>query len=140
MAHVLKKHEGVSDEEIQFGKRILSGAIGILQICIIIEFLCYIIIFKGLQKQDKSFIKIIQEDVLKKRLKKNTITLTGQAFGFIVELMYSILAQLLLHFGPQIGVYVSGLLPCALIVTMAAYTSAQIISSPELRRFLQGYD
>ena len=129
--------EGISVDQIQFGKRLLSGSVAIIQVCVLLEFLSYISIYWSLTEQNKSFIKIVQDDVLKKRAKKNIITLTGQALTFIVELTYSMFAQLLIHYGPELGVFVSGVLPCGLIVTMAAYTTTQILSSPELRRFIQ---
>ena len=132
--------EGFSEERIHYGKRTLSVAIGIGQACILMEFACYIVIYWSLRKQDRSFFQIVQEDVLKKKAKKNAITFTGQAIAFIVEVTYTVLMQLLLHFGSVGGFFEPGALPIALMVTMAGITSAQVLSSPELRRFIQGHD
>ena len=110
------------------------------QACILMEFACYIVIYWSLRKQDRSFFQIVQEDVLKKKAKKNAITFTGQAIAFIVEVTYTVLMQLLLHFGSVGGFFEPGALPCALIVVMAGITSAQVLASPELRRFIQGHD
>ena len=82
----------------------------------------------------------VQEDVLEKRSKKNTITFTGQALTFIVEVTYIILMQLLIQFGRVGGFFEPGILPCLMMAAMAIVTSSQILASPELRRFIQGYD
>ena len=137
---MLMRPEGFSDERIHYGKRTLSVAIGIGQACILMEFACYIVIYWSLRKQDRSFFQIVQEDVLKKKAKKNAITFTGQAIAFIVEVTYTVMMQLLLHFGSVGGFFEPGALPCALIVVMAGITSAQVLTSPELRRFIQGHD
>ena len=134
------RQDGVLEDQIQYGKRALSVSIALGQVCILLEFLCYFVIYWSLRKQDKSFFKIVQDDILKKRAKKNTITFTGQAIAFIVEVTYTMLMQLLIHFGSVGGFFEPGALPCALMVTMAAITSAQVLASPELRRFIQGYD
>ena len=137
---MLMKSEGFSNERIPIhaGKHAISVAIGIGQACILMEFACYIAIYWSLREQNKSFFKIIQEDILKKRVKTNAITFTGQAIAFIVEITYSIMMQLLLHFGSVDGFFEPGALPIALLVTMAGITSAQVLASPELRGFLQG--
>ena len=134
------RQDGVLEDQIKYGKRALSVSIALGQVCILLEFLCYFVIYWSLRKQDKSFFKIVQDDILKKRAKKNTITFTGQAIAFIVEVTYTMLMQLLIHFGSVGGFFEPGALPCALMVTMAAITSAQVLASPELRRFIQGYD
>ena len=137
---MLMRPEGFSDERIYYGKRILSVAVGMGQACILMEFACYIAIYWSLREQNRSFFQIVQEDVLKKRAKKNAITLTGQAIAFIVEVTTTIFVQLWLHFGSVGGFVEPGAFPCALIVAMASATSAQVLASPELRRFLQGHD
>ena len=137
---MLMRPEGFSEERIHYGKRTLSVAIGIGQACILMEFACYIVIYWSLRKQDRSFFQIVQEDILKKKAKKNAITFTGQAIAFIVEVTYTVLMQLLLHFGSVGGFFEPGALPCALIVVMAGITSAHVLASPELRRFIQGHD
>ena len=119
------RQEGFSEDQIQYGKRALSVSIALGQVCILLEFLCYFVIYWSLRKQDKSFFKIVQDDILKKRAKKNTITFTGQAIAFIVEVTYTMLMQLLIHFGSVGGFFEPGALPCALMVAMAAITSAQ---------------
>ena len=137
---MLMRPEGFSDERIHYGKHAMSVAIGIGQACILLEFACYIAIYWSLREQNRSFFQIVQEDVLKKRAKKNAITLTGQAISFIVEVTTTIFVQLWLHFGSVGGFFEPGAVPIVLLVTMAGITSAQVLTSPELRRFLQGHD
>ena len=119
-------------EEQEFGMVQLHATILFLQSFIILEFICYLVVYWSLREQNKSFINIVQEDVLKARTKKNTITLSGQAITFLVEVTFSILLQISVHF-----VFGLGALTVAGLVAMGAITASQILSSPELRRFVQ---
>ena len=132
MAHIIMRQ---SENRKDFGKQSLHASILLVQILILLEFACYIVLFWSLSKKNKSFFNILQEDILKKRAKKNAITFTGQAITFTLGITYSIIAQLLIHYG-KLG----GAIPCGLLVMMAAATSSQILASPELRRFIQGID
>ena len=129
-----------SEERKDFGKQSLHASILLVQTFIILEFACYIVLFWSLGKKNKSLFNIVQEDVLKKRAKKNAITFTGQAISFTIEVTYSILLQLCIHYGNVGGFFEPGAVPCALLIMMAAVTSSQILASPELRRFIQGID
>ena len=137
MAHILMRQ---SEERKDFGKQSLHASILLVQTFIILEFACYIVLFCSLRKKNKSLFNIVQEDVLKKRAKKNAITFTGQAISFTIEVTYSILLQLCIHYGNVGGFFEPGAVPCALLIMMAAVTSSQILASPELRRFIQGID
>ena len=137
MAHILMNF---SEERKNFGKQSLHASILFAQSFIILEFAAYVVIYWSLRKKDKSLFHIVQEDILKKRAKKNTITFTGQAITFAIEVTFSILAQLLVHHGKVGGFFEPGAIPCALLLVMAAVTSSQILASPELRRFIQGID
>ena len=136
---MLMRQEGISEDSIHLGKRTLTFVIASAQACVLMEFVCYIVIFWSLREKNKSFFQIVQEDVLKKRAKKNAITFTGQAIAFMVEVTYGVLLQLLLHFGSVGGFFEPGAIPCVLIVSMAGVTSAQVLASPELRRFIQRF-
>jgi len=133
MAHILMQQ---TEETKVFGKQTLHIHISIVQAFIVLELVCYLIIYLGLRKQDKSIIKLVQEDVLKKRAKKNAITFTGQVITFVVGVIYSMLMQVLIHYGTVGGFFEPAALPCALIVVMAVITSSEILTSPELRRFI----
>ena len=133
MAHVLMQQ---TEENKALGKQALQSLILMVQAFIVLELICYMIIYWSLRKQDKSIIKFVQEDVLKKRAKKNAITFTGQVITFIVEVTYSMLMQVLIHYGTVGGFFEPGALPCALMVVMAAIPSSEILTSPELRRFI----
>ena len=137
MAHVLMNQ---NPEEKEKGKRLLLTSILFPQTFVILEFIFYIVIFLSLRERNNSFLQILQRDVLEKRTKKNIITLTGQAITFTVEVTYTLLMQTLIHFGKVGGFLEPGILPCALIPAMAGITASQLLSSPELRRFIQGYD
>jgi len=137
MAHVIMKK---TEQEIQYGKEIIHAVILFAQSFVILEFVCYLVIYRSLGEKNKSLLNIVQEDVLRTRAKKNTITLTGQAITFVVEVTYSILMQVMLHFGTLGGFFEPGALPCFAVFVMGAVTASQVLSSPELRRFVQGLD
>ena len=137
MAHILMRQ---SENRKDFGKESLHASILLVQTFIILEFACYIVLFCSLRKKNKSLFNILQEDILKKRAKKNAITFTGQAITFTIEVTITIIAQLLIHYGKVGGFFEHGAIPCALLVMMAAVTSSQILATPELRRFIQGID
>ena len=129
-----------SENRKDFGKQSLHASILLVQILILLEFACYIVLFCSLSKKNKSLFNILQEDIFKKKAKKNAITFTGQAITFTIEVTYTIIAQLLIHYGKVGGFFEHGAIPCALLVMMAAVTSSQILTTPELRRFIQGID
>ena len=137
MAHIIMRQ---SENRKDFGKQSLHASILLVQAFIILEFACYIVLFCSLSKKNKSLFNILQEDIFKKKAKKNAITFTGQAITFTIEVTYTIIAQLLIHNGKVGGFFEHGAIPCALLVIMAAFTSSQILASPELRRFIQGID
>ena len=137
MAHTLMRQ---TKERMVWGGKVSVGSILFAKILIILEFVCYIVNYWSLREKNKDLINIVQEDVLKKRAQKNTITLTGQAVTFVVEMTVAILVNVLVHYGTLGGFFEPGAFPCALLVGMAAVTSSQILASPELRRFIQGYD
>ena len=137
MAHVVMKQ---TEDEKDFGKDHLHATILFAQSFNILEFICYVVVYWKLLEQNKSFLNILQKDVLEKRAKKNTITLTGQAITFSVEITYSVLMQVLMHFGTLGGYFEPGALPCFGVVAMGAITASQVLVSPELRRFVQGLD
>ena len=132
--------EGISDETIQIGKQWLSLSIAIGQAFMVMEMICYVLLFQSLKDQNQSFYKIVQESILKKRAKKNTITFLGQAIIFVLELIYSVLMHIMINFGGFDGLFEPAAIPCAQLVLMAGSTATQIMTSPELRRFYLGYD
>jgi len=131
MAHVLMKQ---SREQKEQGKHLLHSSILFSQTFVILEFVFYVVIFFSLRERNKSFFKIVQEDVLEKRSKKNAITFTGQALTFIVEVTYIILMQLLIQFGRVGGFFEPGILPCLMMAAMAIVTSSQILASPRVTK------
>ena len=134
MAQVLMRK---TKEAVEFGKATLHTTILFGQAFIALEFICYLVVYWSLREQNKSFIKIVQEDVLKARAKKNVITLTGQIFTFVIEVNFSMLIQIFLHFGKVGGLSGPDVLLCGSMLAMMAITASQILSSPELRRFVQ---
>ena len=134
------RQEGISEERIQYGKHLLALSIMGGQVFVFLEFICYIFLFLELRTRNKSLIEILKEDIVKKRAKKNAMTFVGQFITFLIEVAFTILMQVLIYVGKVGGFFEPGALPCAMVVTMAGITSSQILASPELRRFVQGYD
>ena len=134
------KQKGISEASIQYGKKFLAYGIAFGQAITLVEFICYVLLYKSLKEHNKSFFKIVQESILKKRAKRNTITFAGQAITFMMEVLYGILMQVLINFGGIGGFFEPGAIPCALLVLMASLSVTQILTSPPLRRFYLGYD
>ena len=134
----MMKHEGLKEDQIDLGRKILTSVLAFGQAMVIVEFVCYLFLFQSLLEHNKSLFKMVQEDILKKRAKKNTITFTGQVITFAIEVLYTILMQVLINFGTIGGFFEAGAIPCALLLPMAAVTVTQIMTSPELRRFYVG--
>ena len=136
------EQEGVSKDSIQNGKLLMEYGMAFCQAISASEFICYMLLYLSLTDQNKSFLKVVQDSILKKRAKKNTITFTGQAITFMIEVVYGVLVQILFSFGGTGlgGFFEPGAIPCALLVLMASIITTQIMTSPELRRFYLGYD
>lgn len=135
--HVLMK---MTTEEKENGKRAMFAAILLPQSFVALEFICYLVIYWSLSRTNQSLSNVVQKDVLKNRAKRNTITLTGQTITFIVEVLYGVLLQVLIHFGKVSGFLGPGDVPAtAMVAMMAMVTASQVLSSPELRRFLRGF-
>ena len=113
------------EEWILIGKQYQNFALIVLQMFIVAEFIMYIILFKDMFDHNKELQNVnslgLSADNLHKRQRKNVITLSGQAFTFVVEFVISVL----LHFATHEP------LPVGQILIVFSY----IATSPELRRF-----
>ena len=86
---------------ISFGKQIHSCGVFVIQMFIIAEFIMYIILFKEFYEHNKELQNKnslgISVDKLFKRQKKNVITLSGQCFTFVIEIVITLVAQFAIH-------------------------------------------
>ena len=113
------------EEWILIGKQYQTFALIVLQMFIVTEFVMYLILFKDMFDHNKELQNGkslgISADNLRKRQRKNVITLSGQAFTFVVEFVICVL----LHFATHEP------LPFGQILIVFSY----IVTSPELRQF-----
>ena len=135
VAHTVLMFEGIPASQLSDGQFMLNLVLLSAQTLIILELACYIYLFLFLKKQNQSLIKVLQEDILRKRSKKNTITLIGSSITFAIELFYANLMPILINFGKIAGFFEPAAIPCALICIMALTTMTQILTSPELRKY-----
>ena len=113
------------EEWILIGKQYQTFALIVIQIFIVAEFIMYIILFKDMFDHNKELQNGnslgLSADNLQKRQRKNVITLSGQAFTFVVEFVISVL----FHFATHEPI------PIGQILIAFSY----IVTSPELRQF-----
>ena len=141
MDHVIKIASGTSEWNIDVSINFTHVSIAYLQVLIIFELVAYLILFwhmkhynEKLQEDGKSGnILNISEKVLHQRKRKNVITFVGQFACFIVEIVVSVIVQILtVYHGSNLG---NGLGPVLFISSSAILSTTFIIASPEIRRF-----
>ena len=139
MSYILSVHQEENLGDMKFGKTMKSLALVTGQLLVLFEFLCYLIIVVSIFLHDMKLakIKVIDMKVMKKRTKKNAITLTGHCLSFMVELGYNILILVLYDLDGWIILKYENISILA-IFGWTAITVIQIGTSPEMRRFLNG--
>ena len=151
------KYEGIEESSIQEGKSIMTLFGLMVQFMTLLELIAYIILFHSIMHHDKSLVHVVQDDILK----VCSISIS-KAFGLISNflsdskkekyhhfggpsyhifhwngLAYGMLYQLMIHFGGSDGFIQPAVLPIILVFSMALVTMTQIMTSPELRRYLR---
>ena len=138
MDHVIKKALGTSQWNIDVSINFTIVCIAYLQLLFIFEFMAYLILFWHMKRYNENLqrggnLLNISEKVLDQRKRKNVITFVGQFACFIVEIMVSVILQILtVYHGSNAG---NGLVPFVFISSSAIMTITFIIASPEIRRF-----
>ena len=138
MDHVIKKASGTSQWNIDVSVNFSHVCIAYLQVLIIFELVAYLILFwhmKHYNENLQSFGNLlnISEKALYQRKRKNVITFVGQFACFIVEIVLSVIVQILtVYHGSNVG---NGLVPLLFISSSAILSTAFIMASPEIRRF-----
>ena len=138
MDHIIKKAEGISEWAVSVSMHFTNISIFYLQILIVLELAAYIILFWHLHKYnqnlktDGSTLRI-SHDTLNRRKRRNIVTFVGQFASFIIEIIVTIILQLLVVFnGNNAG---NGLVPALAITTSAILTITFFVASPELKKF-----
>ena len=140
MDHVIKKASGISQWNIDVSINFTIVSIAYLQVLIIFELMAYLILFwhmkhynETLEKRNGKNILNISEAIFRQRKRKNVITFVGQFACFIVEIVVSVIVQILtVYHGSNVG---NGLLPVIFISSSAILSTTFIMASPEIRRF-----
>ena len=107
-----------------------------LQSFLFLEVGMYIILYKRFKEDDAKMKGTISAHHLKKRFRKNTINLTGQIFGFVLESIY-FLGAIVLIYMRYIGI------PMYTYIGLSSHTFvviAMFLASPELRRHYLIFD
>lgn len=134
MGYILREASGQSIDNIKFGIRLIFSVNLIAQCCIIFELYCYISIYITMYKSDEKHKSVLSKETLTYRKKRNAITLSGQVVSFVIETILSLVVSLLLQFNPFPGFMEEPLFPILTFVSSAVVASAQILTSPELKR------
>ena len=135
---IIKMASGTSQWHIDVSINFTIVAIAYLQVLIIFELVAYLILFWHMKRYNENLqrggnLLNISEKVLDQRKMKNVITFVGQFACFIVEIMVSVILQILtVYHGSNAG---NGLVPFVFISSSAIMTITFIIASPEIRRF-----
>ena len=135
---IIKMASGTSQWNIDVSINFTIVAIAYLQVLIIFELVAYLILFWHIKRYNENLqrggnLLNISEKTLDQRKRKNVITFVGQFACFIVEIMVSVILQILtVYHGSNAG---NGLVPFVFISSSAIMTITFIIASPEIRRF-----
>ena len=138
MDHVIKKASGTSQWNIDVSINLHIVSIAYLQLLIIFEFMAYLILFWHMKRYNENLqrngnLLDISEKTFEQRKRKNVITFVGQFACFIVEIMVSVILQILtVYHGSNAG---NGLVPPIGIFGSAILAITFIIASPEIQRF-----
>ena len=138
MDHIIEKATGTSQWNIDVSVYLTIVNIAYLQVLIIFEFMAYLILFWHMKRYNENLqrggnLLNISEKTLYQRKRKNVITFVGQFACFIVEIMTTVILQILtVYHGSNAG---NGLLPPLAISGSAMLAMTFIIASPEIRRF-----
>ena len=139
LSYIISVYQEENLGDMKFGQTMKSLALVIGQFLVLFEILCYVIIMVSLFWHDINLakIRVIEKKVMKKRTKKNAITLTGQFLSFMVELGYLVLVLVLYDLDGW-GIFKYENISILVIFCWTAITVTQIGTSPEMRRFIIG--
>ena len=138
MDHVIKKASGTSQWNIDVSVNFMHVSVAYLQVLIIFELVAYLTLFWHMKHYNENLesygnLLNISEKAIYQRKRKNVITFVGQFACFIVEIVVSVIVQILtVYHGSNAG---NGLVPVLFISSSAILSAAFIVASPEIRRF-----
>lgn len=133
---VLTHHENPTN----VGHLALMFVLAFQQTLGILEFIMYVILFKTLWKHDQTMKESLSKEHIKSRNKTNVITLVGQAWGFLMEvitltiLLFAINLEMdSVFLQPQIATFY-------VVIHSTAISVGQFVTSPDMRKFYMKSD
>ena len=105
--------------------------------CQTIEFTIYVWFFNYRYQNDNGNIsKLLTEDVIRSRNRKNIGTFVGQFYGFLMEYSFLILIFFLTFFGDVKNNHTKAMINMIKYVDFGLLSAVEVLSSPNLRAFL----
>lgn len=131
---MLVQHSNSSTDQT-IGKWALTFISMFLQSLGILEFIMYFIMFKTLRNKDENLKKNIGKDSYQKRTKRNVMNLTGQAFGFAIEMICMIISHVLIRLDTNSPFLQPQMAPYYVVVASTIVSIGQFMTSPDMRKF-----
>ena len=131
MENVLRKAALIPQDVIDLCNKIIRGCIIVSMTFNLIELGCYALIFVAYQKSNMSTKPMISKNVFELRRKRNVITMTGQAFSFVMEFGMAIAINCMISMQVDSAIYVICLISASSILSLL-----HVLTSHELRRYL----
>ena len=119
-----------SEFQAKLGKNIASIVIFLTQILAIIEFYCYVQIYRDLKQNDIKIAKSVCPKVIKSRRKRNVTNLFGQTVSSAIGFALAGLSNALLSIFPSH----SHVFPISMALLWTLISLTQFFTSGELRR------
>ena len=139
MDHIIQKANGETTQwSISVSMLFTNTLLFYLQMLIVLELVAYIILFYQMHKYNENLKKNgnqlrLSNEQFNKRKRRNVISFAGQFASFLVEIVVTIIFQILVVFhGSNAG---NGLVVPIAITSSAILVITFFIASPELRKF-----
>ena len=122
--------------DVTVGNLLRLSYVIVAQTFIVVELGIYIYLFNKLRKADQESVKskVITEKIRIERKEKNVIRLSGQASCFLVEMLGSILTQIIAFNFPSQASY---LIPIIWIIASTLVSVCLFVSSHEIKRYIR---
>ena len=125
---------GTPEWMISLGKQFHACGMVFIQLFMVAKFIMYIILFKDLYQHNKELQNVnslgLSATTLQNRQRKNVITLSGQCFHFVIEMIICFI----IYFAIQMNFSALNIRLCLGTLLVAFY----FVASPELKRFYFG--
>ena len=128
IGETINLYNGVDQDSFDFGKKIATFGLILVQSIILIEVTCYVVLYYWKKKDSLSHTTPMSKNMAKRRIHQSTITLSGQVVSFAIETTYLLILRKTMGSMALEPIYTNFM--------WFAITMTQIITSSELRSFL----